>query len=581
MWQNLNVQMKGQMKRLVTKAASKLIRRKSRSVFRAEFRVNAKEESMSNDANVESTGAQAKSTDSKIERTVGNVDSAAAKAARTVPEVDMDSAIQDIPKSVVPELMKMRTLFGAMLPPDISYEAVKTGNEVIDGTEGMGFSCSYDEGYCGHFSIPGTDGAAASFEKVAANTEMLDFIEKHLVFPSTSKRSGLGQGELVIHSGGLNTLHSLKPAVETEFAGETTTPQRLQHYIDTLGCPMAQLHMGTDMDQGAITIEASDSLLEYIESIKLQLALTALTPEVNGNIVTFSKRQRDRLEALYSTYGYARPLWQDHIVALLKENESAQKQLVFMPYSRSTSEMASALRRYIREYVARVGGPEDIAEQQVEAQLFETVTVVTIGNTDRKWPDGPAYVHVSGKSEGLKPRGTDQTVLIQGVHSESVEGAGRGAVFLHSDWVFSGFDAHNFAAAGAAVLRLTMAMNDLTRWRQLWGTLSSVESSAKVRLPSYEEAAAGTAIVGGQDWLWFREGAFDGVKLPSKEEAVELVGGWMGLKDSKNDEPSDASGRDDASAPPLEGSEAPSQVDTEAPPSVAPESPKRPKCTIM
>lgn len=446
------------------------------------------------------------------------------RASGEPPEVDM-SPMKKIPLAVLPELLQMRKLFGAMLPPDIIYESYKTGNLAIDASEDMAFKCSYDEGYCGHFSIPSTDGAAADFTQVSAQEDMMPFIEKHLVFPVTMHRYGVGESELVIHSGGLNTFHAVKPPAELEWQYETTTPERLQHYIDSIGCPMAQLHMGTDMDQGAVEIEASDELLEYFGAIQPQLEMTALSPEIDGNTVKFGKRQRDRLEALFSTYGYARPLWQDHMVALLRANETANKQLVFMPYSRSTSEMASALRRYISEYVESAAVAAEVAKVKVEALLLQTVTVVTIGNTDRNWPDGPAYVHVSGKSAGEGPRGTDMTVIIQGVHSGSPEGAGKGAVFLHSDWVFSGFDAHNFAAAGGAVLRLTMAMNGVSRWRELWERLSAGKS---LRLPSYEEAAAGTVLVGGKKWLWFAEQAMYGVQLPSDEEAQTLVGQWMG-----------------------------------------------------
>ena len=56
-------------------------------------------------------------------------------------------------------------------------------------------------------------------------------------------------------------------------------------------------------------------------------------------------------------------------------------------------------------------------------------------------------------------RGTDPGLFYEGVHAGATEKAGADATFVHSDWVWSTGEAHNFASAGAASLRLVMAMS--------------------------------------------------------------------------------------------------------------------------
>ena len=76
-------------------------------------------------------------------------------------------------------------------------------------------------------------------------------------------------------------------------------------------------------------------------------------------------------------------------------------------------------------------------------------------------------MHVSGVS-GRREGGTDSITQGQGVHAGAPDGAGEGAVFLHYDTLFSGFDSHNFGAAGSAGLRLVMRMNGCGSFRELW-----------------------------------------------------------------------------------------------------------------
>ena len=97
------------------------------------------------------------------------------------------------------------------------------------------------------------------------------------------------------------------------------------------------------------------------------------------------------MEAALSSLGFARPLWQAHIVQLLQANEAAGNALVFIPYSRSTGEMAGALRQYITGYAERHAASKGAGEARREAEelLRATLTVVSFGNVERNWPRRP------------------------------------------------------------------------------------------------------------------------------------------------------------------------------------------------
>jgi hypothetical protein len=135
----------------------------------------------------------------------------------------------------------MNELFGPKLPIDIKFEVVQPADSALNG---MVFCCTYDEGFDGHFSVPNGDGAAAYFEKVLAQPEPFTFMREHLALrPASGTPIG---DELIIFGPGLNTLHSKlnKPGWE----GETTTPMRLQHYVDVLKRPMLQVWLTYRLD---------------------------------------------------------------------------------------------------------------------------------------------------------------------------------------------------------------------------------------------------------------------------------------------------------------------------------------------
>jgi len=284
---------------------------------------------------------------------------------------------------------------------------------------------------------------------------------------------------------------------------------------------MTQMHLGTDMDQGEAPLPVSGPWLNFIKFNQGFLDGAGVMPRIEDGHAYLAPRQRDRMEAALARVGFARPLFQNHIVELLEKNEEEKQPLVLMPYSRSTGELSSALHTYIDGYVKKhaAWGRGEEARDDVEELLREYVTVFTIGNVNRNWPDGPAYVHMSGLSD-REEGGTDPLTRDQGVSVAEPEGAGADAVFLHPDGLFSGFDAHNFGASGASNLRIIMNMNDCVTFRDVW----EKAQEGPLRLPTYKETAAGVELCNGKHWLWEWDSAWSGVQLMHPRIAREILG---------------------------------------------------------
>lgn len=136
-------------------------------------------------------------------------------------------------------VLRMRELFGPMLPHDIAYDEASPADPALAD---MAFTCTYDEGFCGHFSIPNGNGAAADFEKILEQAAVFAFLRKHLlIHPAGTDSRGDDTGEIVIFAPGLNTLHITKEG----WLDEQTTPQRLEHFVQVPPppCPLhAPLH---------------------------------------------------------------------------------------------------------------------------------------------------------------------------------------------------------------------------------------------------------------------------------------------------------------------------------------------------
>eukprot|EP00892_Ulva_mutabilis_P004577 jgi/Ulvmu1/2491/UM137_0017.1 len=478
------------------------------------------------------------------------------------------------PAYAFPLFRRLSDLFGPKLPEDITYEAVQPANAALVATEP--FTCSYDEGFGGHFTVPNGGGAAARFDLVMSTPHPLAFIRQHLrcaprAGPATAAARGaapaaadpdsapepaadpakiadgasadadpaadsiahpvadaLGGGaahaeELIIFSPGLNTLHMLQSGWE----GESTTPQRLQRYVDILQRPMAQLHIGTDMDQGPAPLLKLPWLARMFLRVNAPIfRRLGFTPPVTDGHIMLSPPNRDYLEALLSAMGYARPLFQAHMLRLLEFNETAQQPLVLMPYSRSTGELSSALRSFVdgavKRHIAQHGrASARHARERAEEHLWKTLTVVSVGNIDRRWTDGPAYIHLSALCDRQEGRGTDPMTANLGVSERRQTFAGRDAVFLHFDGVYAGGDAHNFGTSGAPALRMAMKLNGVDTLRGLW----EKGREGPLEVPTAEQMRAAVVVTGADEWLWDRGGAYEGVTLPEVDEAEQLLEG--------------------------------------------------------
>lgn len=431
--------------------------------------------------------------------------------------------VSDTPPYAFPLFRRLSDLFGAKLPDDITFESVDPADPALVATEP--FRCSYDEGFGGHFTVPGGEGAAARFDLVMSNPEPFTFIQQHLCCVPREAAAEDG-GEIVIFSPGLNTLHMVQPG----FEHETTTPQRLQRYADILQRPLAQLHIGTDMDQGPAPVMKLPWLARALLWVNAPIfRRVGFTPPVDADgHITLSPPTRDFLEAMLSAIGFARPLWQAHALRLLEFNETAQQPLVLMPYSRTTAELSSALRRFRDGYVKRYKRAhgrqaEDRGRAEAEQLLRKTLTVVTLGNVDLRWVDGPAYIHLSALCDRPDGLGTDPLTSRLGVSEQRQTFAGRDAVFLHFDGVYAGMDAHNFGAAGAPALRMALKMNGAVTLRGLW----EKGQEGPLRAPGAEQMRAAAVAAGAEEWLWDAENAHEGVTLPPAEEVQgTLEGVW-------------------------------------------------------
>ncbi len=407
-----------------------------------------------------------------------------------------------------PMLGDLSQLFGADLPADVQIVRAEAPTSAL---RDMAFTSSYDEGYCGHFSIPQGYGVAANFDAVMAQPKPLAFIKNKLNFGTQDN------GEWIVFTPGLNTLHQVKAGWESE----QTAPQRLEEqYQPILGIQMAHMHLGTDMDQGDAIVPLRPATRKLLEAKQSVLEGAGMMPKLSGDTAVFDRRQRDRIETLLSMYGRVRVTFREHAIRLLEASKAARQPIVWLAYSRSSSELCQALGEYI--YIAVNQRGERLSD--VETFLREYVTVVTIGNAVRAWPDGPAYIHYSALSDRAEwetnpPQlwGTDPLTARRGVHARNPKGAGKDAVFLHFDGLFNSFDTHNFGSVGAAALKLIMDMNGLTTFRALW------ERGKTLRIPSDWQIAAKVVSAGGEKWLWEKEKSLSSYGLPSIDQAQQAL----------------------------------------------------------
>lgn len=415
---------------------------------------------------------------------------------------DLDSITDLIPLAgILPgstgALADLYKEIGPGLPSDLKTTIVRK-----NPVEVLRFN--YDEGHAGRYSVLDTSGGSISSDLVMKQPDVSAFIKKHAwVRDEVAQET---ESELTVFVPGLNTFHE-------PHQGETTTLERLKHYVRVLGCvPMAQIHTGTSLDQGEARVDASGALLLQ-GFFKNTVVPNDLQPRYEGNDMVWDPRQIDRLQAALSKYNLIDTPAKKSSRALLELSRVYDAApVVIVGYSRGAIELEAALRKHIDDSV--VGGePLD----EVEQRLRKRVTIVTIGSPTANFPDGPAYVHVAAW--------TDPLASSEGLTAENnADGAGRDALFLNcgSPYNASSFDNHNFGALTAQFVSVTMFMNGVKGFRALWDKAQG----NGIKVPGDSLIPAVIQLTRGFEWLWNEASAWKDIPfgaLPSDEEAETIL----------------------------------------------------------
>lgn len=300
--------------------------------------------------------------------------------------------------------------------------------------------------------------------------------------------------ELCIFSPGLNTPHG--DDGDGIAITNLSAPMRIGQYTNVLGFGMAHLHTGTQIDQeDAIIFPASSNLTNLVFDNDI---IPAEFKETVVDLATLRVESADfdKLQVTLSKHniidtplkGAIRQLV-ERAVKNWEEGRTDEPKLVFMMYSRASIEVSAALRTWKRQ-----AERENRCNGDVEACLRDAVTVVTIGNGDRNYPDGPAYIHLAMNQDKL----TDKL----GVNSARPRGGGADAVYLNADSPYSSEanDAHNFAVNTAQYLDLMMRYNRVKGLRELY----DLASGGELRTPENVNELITAMIVATncKGWIW-------------------------------------------------------------------------------
>lgn len=449
-------------------------------------------------------------------------------------------------------LFSLYKAIGPEMPKDLKATSVKSHLPFKAPVKHF----NYDEGHAGRFSVPDTDGASVAFDWVMQQPNPANFIMTNLAFydkvdqpavnalrqkKSTSSHNrrqvsedGTGeqstvdddeqsqdedivdptkQAEFIVFVPGLNTLHQ---PVE----GETTTVQRLQHYVNVLGTlPMSQLHIGTSFDQGSVRVSHGGGRIMHI-LFNNALVPGSLKGSYEGDQMVWDARQIDRLQTALSKVNVIdTPIKESMRALFATSNVPDAAPVVVVTYSRASIEVEAALKKYIQNCVE-----DGESEEAIEERLRERVTIVTIGNATAGYPDGPAYIHLASWNDPLtKGSGTSE--------NNNPDGGGRDAVFLHcnSPYHADAFDNHNFGALTSQFLAIVMAASEAKGFRELWDK----GQTGDLIIPDNvdELTRAMIQVTRGYEWLWSADLAWKDVPfgaLPEKEDAVNMLRENMG-----------------------------------------------------
>lgn len=398
------------------------------------------------------------------------------------------------------------------MPPNLEGTKVSSG---ISDQLAEGYTYNYDEGHAGRFTLPPEKdvGASLAFDHVYTQDAPFDYVCEHLTFPPPVPVED-GPSMSLFFSPGLNTLHQPAP-------GETTTPQRLAHYVRTLlHLPMAQIHIGTSMDQGDAVVDATNApILRGLLYLFNGLIPEAARPKVDGNTLIWEAGSLDGMQAGLSQFNFIDTPLKERFRKMFDDTKTADaKPVTFAVYSRASIEMCAALKKHYEE--SRKAGEKN---GQIFDRLRKYVTILTIGVATSGFPDGPAYVHLSAWADPLASS--------MGVNGERTRGAGRDAIFVNCDTPYNkeSFDNHNFGSITAQYLAIVMSANGVKDVRTLWdkgqkGELKTIEKEVKV-------LAAMIVLTDGLKWLWTEDEAMAGVPdgtFPEAEAARELLTAQFG-----------------------------------------------------
>lgn len=406
---------------------------------------------------------------------------------------DSWKALQDLYDAISPEMnanLRSEPASGAPTLPGFSPDDVLRFN--------------YDEGHAGRLTVFETEGGSIDFERVFERPDAWEFIHKYLAYGEPDS------GENVVFCTGLNTVHQ-------KVEGEKTAPERLIHYTKVLGFgKLSQIHTGTSMDQGDVRVDLSKAVMfrSLLAVAERRLEDAGVAPSYEEKrVAVWSSRQIDRLQLVLSTSNRVdTPLKKDLRLIFDTTKDPAGDPVVIMAYSRGSLELVAALNKHVKD--SKHAGESSSA---IEQRLFERVTVVTIGNASKDFPDGPAYIHLSCWNDPLSKE--------RGVNGKSKKGAGEKAVFLNCDSPFhpDAFDNHNFGAVTAQYLSVVMRLNNTMRYRELFDIAHSEKG---LFIPDDIKAVhfAMIQLTKGYQWLWNPSAAWKDIPIGALPEPSDAEG---------------------------------------------------------
>lgn len=401
----------------------------------------------------------------------------------------------------IPAVKTIYDRISPAMPPNL------TSTEVSTSLDKEVKHFNFDEGHAGRFSVPDTSGGSIAFWDIFSLPNPPSYIATHLSFPPKTN-TPVDEDNVLLFIPGLNTMHQLTP-------GGTSTVERLIHYANILNVPLSQIHLGTSLDQGDIVLspEESAQLIPLLPSIDNQLPPSA-KPNINDGIVSWNILQIDHLSVILSYPNFVDTPIKASIRGLLESTKSpTAKPVSILAYSRGAVELEAALREFVRVNPG----------EETTTRLREKLTILTIGSGSDRYPDGPAYVHLSSNQDPLT-RG-------RGVYQDKLEGGGADAVYLHCDSPFQpqAFDNHNFGSVTAQFLSLVLAANGVKSIRAIW---EKGQNGELVIPDGVDEAIkAMVTITKAKDWLWDPENALKGLAddaFPDLNEAKSILKDVMG-----------------------------------------------------